>query len=69
MQHREHRWHMLLLAGETRMADWGGPAPAPHTCLGPVNRVSDENDSPMTTTWRSRYPLNTDTYRQAPVTA
>ncbi len=46
--HRARGSHVVLLARQSRLAEWGGPLP--YTCLGPATYVSHEGDRPMAIT-------------------
>lgn len=58
--------HVLLLARETRLSEWGGPLP--YLCLGPASYVSHEGDKPIAITWRLRHPLTVDVFHRASLT-
>lgn len=67
VNHRARGSHVVLLARQTRLAEWGGPLP--YTCLGPASYVSHEGERPMAITWRLVHPMAPDVYRQASVIA
>ncbi len=67
LTHAQTGSHILILARETRLTEWGGPRP--YMCLGPASYVSHVGERPIAIIWRLRHPMPVDVFRRASVTA
>ena len=63
MNHAALGSHVVILARETRLTEWGGPRP--YLCLGPAQYVGREGERPIAITWRLRHPMPVDVFRRA----
>ena len=66
LNHGRDGSHIVILARETRLTEWGGPRP--YLCLGPATYVSHDGEKPIAITWRLRHPMPVDVFRRAAVT-